>query len=149
MTEIDIKGLDKPTLFRELYNNAQVQGMGGLSAKPGPMSLDVAKDVFNTSSQFYFDYVYGRVMKVDLSGDTLDPRLYDRDNGEGMCEFLVNRLKGLATSDDNPQPGEYRPERCQLDPMMLMAITMGDDKTPCDGCNMDRSVCNGGPHKGR
>ena len=32
-----------------------------------------------------FDYLAGRVMKVELGGDTLDPWLYDRDNGRGAA----------------------------------------------------------------
>ena len=42
------------------------------------------------SGQTYFDYLKGRVMKIDLSGDSeLDPRLYDRDNGAGAAERAI------------------------------------------------------------
>ena len=43
--------------------------------------------------QLYFDYLYGRIMKVDLSRDYFDPRLYDRDNGPGAAERAIQRLK--------------------------------------------------------
>ena len=39
--------------------------------------------------KMYFDYLYGRVMKVDLSKDTFDPFLYDRDNGQGAAERAI------------------------------------------------------------
>jgi len=43
-------------------------------------------------SHTYFDYLKGRVMKVDLSGDELDPWLYDRDNGHGAAKRVIDSL---------------------------------------------------------
>lgn len=39
--------------------------------------------------QTYFDYLKGRVMKIDLSKNELDPWLYDRDNGAGKAEKVL------------------------------------------------------------
>lgn len=39
------------------------------------------------------DYVLGRVMKCDLSGDTADTWGYDRDNGEGKFTEVVKELR--------------------------------------------------------
>ena len=33
-------------------------------------------------------------MKIDLSGDTLDVRLYDRDNGYGAAAAALQALRG-------------------------------------------------------
>ena len=41
----------------------------------------------------YFDYLEGRVMKIDLSGDTVDPRGYDRDNGQGAVQKVITAIK--------------------------------------------------------
>ena len=38
-------------------------------------------------------------MKVNLSGDTLDPWGYDRDNGQGTAEDAIDELR--ATGDTN------------------------------------------------
>ena len=43
--------------------------------------------------QTYFDYLYGRVLKVDLSGDGFDERLYDRDCGEGAAQRAVDSIR--------------------------------------------------------
>ena len=43
--------------------------------------------------QSYFDYLYGRVLKVWIKGDELDSRLYNRDNGEGAAERAINTLR--------------------------------------------------------
>src|SRR5438105_3753792 len=93
---IDISKFDKADVLAALYNNSKPQGMGFLHFDPTPMSRDEAarllngEDKQNHTSGYhcstYFDYLKGRVMKVDLSGDQLDPRLYDRDNGKGAAE---------------------------------------------------------------
>ena len=41
--------------------------------------------------QSYFDYLKGRVMKVDLSEDDgFEEWLYDRDNGEGAAQSALD-----------------------------------------------------------
>lgn len=42
-------------------------------------------------NQTYFDYLEGRVMKVDLSKDELRTDLYNRDNGENAAENAITR----------------------------------------------------------
>ena len=42
----------------------------------------------------FFDYIGGRVIKTDISGDSIDPSLYDRDNGEGRA------LEAISTVPD-------------------------------------------------
>ena len=54
------------------------------------MTITEAADLLERDT--YFDYLKGRVMKVDLSGNELDPYLYDRDNGEGAAERVVSGL---------------------------------------------------------
>ena len=41
----------------------------------------------------YFDYLHGRVLKVDLSGDEFDERLYDRDCGKGAAQRAVDSIR--------------------------------------------------------
>ncbi len=50
-------------------------------------------------SHTYFDYLAGRVMKIDLSGDELDPRLYDRDLGQGAAERTIDALRRKTNAD--------------------------------------------------
>ena len=57
----------------------------------------------------YFDYLYGKVMKVDLSSDEqFEERLYDLDNGKGTAEAVVNELRKLELSDasENEKDGD-------------------------------------------
>lgn len=88
---IDISGMSKAKVLVALYNAAKPQGMGFLHYTPFPMSEKEAEELLEDHT--YFDYVHGRVMKVDLSGDTLDSRLYDRDNGEGAALRAISSIK--------------------------------------------------------
>lgn len=94
---ISIKGLDKAEVLAALYNNSQPLGMGFLA--PGhseQLSVEVAKAIIRETDDLYFDYLRGRVMKVDLNGDEFDPRLYDRDNGSGAAQRALAPLLETA-----------------------------------------------------
>jgi hypothetical protein len=99
---ISIRGLEKAAVLAALYNAAQPQGAGFMQYDPKPMTTDEAAAVLARLAKggdLYFDYVKGRVMKVDLSKDDFDPRLYDRDNGQGAAQKVIDTLK--ASNDVN------------------------------------------------
>ena len=87
---INIKGLDKAQLLVELYNHSHQQGMGMLQPARNLTVEDAKKLLEQTTS---FDYLYGKVMKVDLSGDEFEEWLYDRDNGQGMAKKIVDDMR--------------------------------------------------------
>lgn len=87
---VDTKGLKKSAVLAALYNDSKPQGLGFLHFDPAPM----AEDLLKTST--HFDYLKGRVMKVDLSNDdSFEEWLYDRDNGNGAAQRAINKLRGL------------------------------------------------------
>lgn len=87
---IDISGLDKADVLCALYNNARAQGMGFLHFTPEPLSRAEALEELKRIERF--DYLKGRVMKVDLSNNELHVGLYDRDNGEGSSASALSEL---------------------------------------------------------
>jgi hypothetical protein len=88
---IDISKLDKAEVLAVLYNNSKQQGMGFMHVRGRfPLSKDEAAELLKEST--WFDYLHGRVMKVELKGDTLDPWLYDRDNGDGAAARAIEAL---------------------------------------------------------
>lgn len=101
---ISLKSLDRAEVLAALYNGSKPQGLGLLHFDSEPMSIEEARKLLQ--HQTYFDYLKGRVMKVDLSGDELDPRLYDRDNGQGAAERVINAL--IATGSVNPEEAELQ-----------------------------------------
>lgn len=87
---MDIKGISKAKILAALYNASRPQGMGFLQARNGDMSEAEAQKLLD-AGHTYFDYLHGRVMKIDLSGDELDTWGYDRDNGQGAAEDAITR----------------------------------------------------------
>lgn len=87
---IDISKLDKADVLTALYNNSRPLGLGFLHATPGDMTRAEAQGYLDEYT--YFNYLKGRVMKVELGGDELDPRLYDRDNGRGAAQAALSHL---------------------------------------------------------
>ncbi len=88
-----IEGLNKAEVLAALYNNAKVQGMGFLQADNKQMTTEEAKTILDESSDKYFDYLKGRVMKIRIAGDEVDTRLYNRDNGDGAAERVIGKLQ--------------------------------------------------------
>jgi hypothetical protein len=113
MQDIDIKGIDKAELLAALVNGARPQGMGFLHAGSSPMTKAEAQewidkcrshDTHSIGAQYLsFDYVKGRPIKSDISGDTFNPRLYDRDQGDGAAARVVASLRAQtgASASEN------------------------------------------------
>lgn len=66
---IDITGINKAEILAALYNNSQPLGMGFLHFTPEKMKTEEAENLLKVTQSF--DYLMGRVMKVNLSGDQL------------------------------------------------------------------------------
>ncbi|MCX3059604.1 hypothetical protein [Streptomyces beihaiensis] len=98
MTSVNIAGLDRAAVLAALYNASKPQGLGFLDPRSiAPMTAQRAAEVLAEAGQDpYFDYLQGRVMKIRLS-DELDPRLYDRDNGDGACAAAIDGLRNAAS----------------------------------------------------
>lgn len=83
---MNISGHEKAEVLMVLYNRAMPQGMSYRQYTPQQMTLDEARAFLKTYPGLYFDYVKGRVMKVDLASDHVDTGLYNRDNGRDAAE---------------------------------------------------------------
>lgn len=87
---IGLTNYNKADVLTVLYNCSKPQGLGILHYEDKEMTREEAQKLLD--EQTYFDYLKGCVMKIDLSGDMLDPRLYDRDNGFGAAERAISTL---------------------------------------------------------
>ena len=97
--KISLKGLDKAEVLAVIYNASKPQGMGFLHYNPEPMTRDEARRLLEVGSQTYFDYLNGRVMKIDISGEELSVWRYDRDNGQGAAERAIASLRSSGKTD--------------------------------------------------
>lgn len=94
---VNTTGLSRGHVLAALYNASKPQGLGFLQYDPTPMTIDSA-EVFLSECQhddnFYFDYLKGRVMKVDLRDhEGFEEFLYDRDNGPGAADRAIKALR--------------------------------------------------------
>ncbi len=95
--KIDIKDLNRADVLAALYNASKPQGMGFMQYEPKPMQREEAEELLKRGK--YFDYLKGRVMKVDLSDNEFDPWGYDRDNGPGAAKAALNALRDLKDTN--------------------------------------------------
>lgn len=94
---VNIEGLDKAEVLRYLYNASHVQGMGYLQARKESMTRDEAASILERTT--YIDYLYGKVMKINFESDySFDERLYDRDNGQGAAQKVIDNLRAEPKS---------------------------------------------------
>ncbi len=104
---VDISKLDRAEVLMALFNRSKLQGLGVLcrSGEVG-MTADDAREIL-ASGERYFDYLRGRVMKVDLDEDMLFVGLYDRDNGQGAARAAIAACKEIG--------GDGNDERAQAE----------------------------------
>ncbi len=107
--EIDVSDINPAELLAGLYNRSFVNpgGMGVLQAKPGDMTIEQAQSLLDgevegdymgvartgSTGNRYFDYLHGRVMKVEINGKTLRTFLFDRDMGNGAAQKTVEAIR--------------------------------------------------------
>ena len=85
-------GLSKAEVLMVLYNASKPMGLGLFIATPNKMTLEEAEGLLEIGTNF--DYIKGRVMKIDLSDDNgFDPWLYDRDNGENAASRALSEYR--------------------------------------------------------
>lgn len=86
---LDVSSLTPAAVLMRLYNAASTPkgSFGALHDRPLHVATEAeAQAWLDRSPDRYFDWLGGRVLKADLSTyPQLDPRLYDRDNGQGAA----------------------------------------------------------------
>lgn len=89
-TVIDIRGIDKIKLLHLLWDAQNVAGFYRNMPMIAPRFDQFEAETAVTK---YIDYFCGRCIKTDLSGDTVDPDMYDRDAGPGMFAAIVADIR--------------------------------------------------------
>lgn len=96
---MDISGLDKAAVLAALYNGSRQQGMGFLHTRGSQlMSVEQARNELKRGT--YFDYLHGRVLKVDLSADHVATFAYNRDVGDGAAEGIIQKLRDSLAKEE-------------------------------------------------
>jgi hypothetical protein len=83
-------------MIAALHNGTSPLGMGFLHAT-GPITADDARRDLEESLQnggIYLDYYRGRPIKINfVVGEVINPRLYDRDAGEGRAKQILSGVR--------------------------------------------------------
>jgi len=99
--EIDISEFKKADVLAVLYNSAKPVGLGFMHYNSKPMTREDAQKIIDQGIT-NFDYLHGRIMKIDISGDKIDPSCYDADNDqEGLALSAITAL--YVTEKVNPE----------------------------------------------
>ncbi len=104
---VDTKGIEPWRVLKALYDGGRPIGAGHLRFRPGGMEDAEAQRLVaggdsgdypgGRQNPLYFDYVYGRPLKVSLKNpDGFDPWGYDRDNGEGAAQRAIDSLRAVS-----------------------------------------------------
>ena len=94
---VNFTGISKAAVLAALYNASKPQGKGFLHFASEDMTELEAEDLIH--QRLHFDYIKGRIVKVILSDDNeFDEYLYDRDNGPGAAQEVINFLRGRCTA---------------------------------------------------
>lgn len=91
MLTVDISNLNKAEILASLFNASRPLGMGFMQNHCEAMSVEEAEELLKKATSF--DYVRGRVMKINLSGNELRTGLYNRDNGQDAAERVIAKLR--------------------------------------------------------
>lgn len=87
---MDITGLNKAEVLAALYNRSKPLGFGYLHFEAKAMTKEEATELLKETT--FFDYLKGRVMKINLEKDEVDTRLYNRDNGVDAAEMAIKSI---------------------------------------------------------
>lgn len=92
---VNIKGINKAQVLCALWRHSHAQGMSALNERPLTLSEAEAMilDRDERRLNLNFDYVNGRVIKCDITGDEFDPWLYDRDCGHGTAQRAIDSIR--------------------------------------------------------
>ena len=107
---MNIAGLSKASVLAALYNASRPQGMGFLHYNPAPMTEAQAQEILDGGAT-YFDYLSGRVMKINLAKDEVDTWGYNRDNGTNAAENAVEALRRSGDSNAGDIQGAHQAGR--------------------------------------
>ena len=90
--------LTKAEVLATLYNHAQPRGLGIFKFVPGDLSIELAEKIIERQTKF--DYLNGRCLKVDLSGDKgFEEWLYDREYGSGTAQMALDNAENAKNDD--------------------------------------------------
>ena len=97
--KVNVAGLDKRELILALWAKSKTAKFfespwSVASGIQAPINCNEDElDKVLQHPEMYADYLSGRVMKTRFKGDEVDPWGYDRENGPGAMQAVVNEMR--------------------------------------------------------
>ena len=107
---VNIKDLGKAEVLKTLWEHSHTQGMsflGLLGLENGVFTIEHARELVESNSCLYFDYVDGHVIKCNITGDEFDESLYERDCGEGSALKAIEYVEQGKLNEIDVVPSEF------------------------------------------
>ncbi|KJK64594.1 hypothetical protein P875_00011107 [Aspergillus parasiticus SU-1] len=94
-SRVNIAGIPKKQLLLELLKNAKVAGFYR-TREPPSLNIDEIWKEYEELTRYIslVDYLRGRCLKVDVTGNTVHPSTFDSEYGEGKFAKIVDSLRG-------------------------------------------------------
>lgn len=96
---IFIGDLDKVKVLQALYAGALVQSESAACVASFRVSGDKYALTYAEANDYFlqykghFEHINGKIIKVDLSSEAFDPRMYNCGNGSGCAERVILELR--------------------------------------------------------
>jgi hypothetical protein len=91
---ISIVGLEKADVLAALWNNAlQPPEWFSRELYSGSTRMSREQAAAHLEQHDGWDYLDGRLLKMNIGGDSFDPWGYDRDNGAGLAARVIAHLR--------------------------------------------------------
>lgn len=126
---IDISSLDKKELLFELYKNSRTAAFFEINGVEAPFCSkeEIDDGIFGS----YIDYFCGRPIKTNLKRDYAIPDSYDRENGKGSFQIVVDHLRSaqrMRISETMKWPISID------DPEYIALVAQADGNDLYEGC---------------
>ena len=89
---VDIAGINKEVLLETLWNNSRPIPFYR-KYKVNPPNFDIKKAMKQVKDDGYADYILGRLIKVNIESDSVDPEIYNENNGKGKLQIIIKKLR--------------------------------------------------------
>lgn len=93
---INIEGLNKAEVLSELYNNCKVVLPDSVASIFNTVTVGECVNILKNNSKF--SKILGKSIPVDFTSDIeFNEELYDKENGEGSAQRIVDELRNKST----------------------------------------------------
>lgn len=89
---VDIVGIDKEVLLESLWNNSKPIAFYR-KYKIKPPVFDIEKAMNQVQEDGYADYILGRLIKINLYENIVDPTFYNENIGQEKFHIIIKKLK--------------------------------------------------------